>query len=110
MQATSTPRRIRLSRVRGWRLPPGAVSVAYPTKWQNPFRPTHRSTESNFAATAEYCCYLHQHPDLVKAARDELAGLDLACWCTAELLCHADVLLRITAGEEPIAVLVDLKP
>lgn len=34
---TEQPQRIRLSRQRGWRLPDGAVSVARPTKWGNPF-------------------------------------------------------------------------
>ena len=29
--------RIQLRRVKGWRLPPNAVSVARPTKWGNPF-------------------------------------------------------------------------
>jgi len=29
--------RIQLSRAKGWRLPAGAVSVARPTKWGNPF-------------------------------------------------------------------------
>lgn len=32
---------------------------------------------------------------LLGVARDELAGLDLACWCPAWLPCHADVLLAI---------------
>jgi hypothetical protein len=32
------PERIQLRRVRGWRLPAGAVSVARPTRWGNPFR------------------------------------------------------------------------
>jgi hypothetical protein len=31
------PERIQLRRVKGWRLPPGAASVARPTKWGNPF-------------------------------------------------------------------------
>jgi hypothetical protein len=31
------PARIRLSRRRGWRLPPGAVSVARPGRFGNPF-------------------------------------------------------------------------
>jgi hypothetical protein len=31
------PDRIQLRRIKGWRLPPGAVSVARPTKWGNPF-------------------------------------------------------------------------
>lgn len=29
--------RIQLRRTKGWRLPPGALSVARPTKWGNPF-------------------------------------------------------------------------
>jgi hypothetical protein len=33
----SVPERIQLKRTTGWRLPPGAVSVARPTKWGNPF-------------------------------------------------------------------------
>jgi hypothetical protein len=32
------PERIQLRRTAGWRLPPGAVNVARPTKWGNPFR------------------------------------------------------------------------
>lgn len=32
------PERIQLRRARGWRLPPGAVSVARPSRWGNPFR------------------------------------------------------------------------
>lgn len=32
------PRRVQLSRRKGWRMPPGAVSVARPTRWGNPFR------------------------------------------------------------------------
>jgi hypothetical protein len=32
------PERIQLRRTRGWRLPPGAVSVARPTKWGNRFK------------------------------------------------------------------------
>lgn len=31
------PERIQLQRKKGWRLPEGAVSVARPTKWGNPF-------------------------------------------------------------------------
>lgn len=32
------PERIQLKRVKGWRLPPNAVSVARPTRYGNPFR------------------------------------------------------------------------
>lgn len=32
------PKRIQLSRAKGWRMPPNAVNVARPTKWGNPYR------------------------------------------------------------------------
>jgi uncharacterized protein DUF4326 len=88
-------RRIRLRRERGWRLPVGARSVAYPTPYANPFRPRTRSREANAAAVERYRTWLLDRPDLVAQARAELAGRDLACWCPAELPCHADVLLAI---------------
>jgi hypothetical protein len=95
------PRRVQLSRARGARLPDGAVSVAYPTKWANPFRPAARTPEANAVAVRKYRQHLAARPDLVEAARTELAGKDLACWCAPELPCHADVLLVVAAGAEP---------
>lgn len=32
-----TPKRIQLRRTRGWRKPPGAIIVARPSKWGNPW-------------------------------------------------------------------------
>jgi hypothetical protein len=98
----SVPGRIQLRRTRGWRLPSGAVSVAAPAKWQNPFRPRTRSPEANARATEQYRAYLAGHPELMEAARRELAGKDLACWCAPGLPCHADVLLGIAnQGQRP---------
>jgi Domain of unknown function (DUF4326) len=92
---SAKPRRIRLRRTRGWRLPPGAVSVAHPTRWQNPYRPDERSPAANAHAVALYCLHLAEHPELVDAARRELAGKHLACWCPLDLPCHADLLIRV---------------
>lgn len=36
----------------------------------------------------------------VDHVRRELAGKDLCCWCPLSEPCHADVLLRVAAGEE----------
>ncbi len=94
-------RRVQLSRVAGWRMPSGAVSVAYPTKWANPFRPAARTPEANAVAREKYRQHLAEHPELIAAARAELAGKDLACWCAPELPCHADLLLVVAAGAEP---------
>jgi hypothetical protein len=37
----SAPERIQLRRTKGWRKPEGAIVVARPTKWGNPFRVGH---------------------------------------------------------------------
>jgi hypothetical protein len=90
--------RERLSRKPGARLPADTVSVAYPTKWANPFRPATRSRAANAAAVDQFCRYLEQRPDLVASARAELDGKNLACWCPPQLMCHADVLLLLARG------------
>jgi hypothetical protein len=45
-------------------------------------------------AVALFRRYLADHPELVEAARRELAGKDLACWCRPGELCHADIWAR----------------
>ena len=50
--------------------------------------------------------YLRRHPDLVEAARRELAGRDLCCWCPLPApgepdVCHAALLLTVAAGADP---------
>ena len=93
-----TPRRIRLSRRRGWRKPAGAIVVARPTKWGNPF--VIDAEHSRADAVARFARALEggDGSTLGFTAHDvrrELAGRDLACWCPLEEPCHADVLLRV---------------
>lgn len=94
------PVRVQLSRARGFRLPPGTVSVAAPTRWANPYRPAARTPEANAAAVEHFRGYLARNPVLVELARAELAGLNLACWCQPALPCHADVWLAIVNRAE----------
>jgi Domain of unknown function (DUF4326) len=89
------PNRIQLSRRKGWRKPPGAVVVARPSRWGNPYRV---ADHGRAEAVARYRRYLADHPELAEAARRELAGKDLACWCKPGDLCHADVLLEVANG------------
>jgi hypothetical protein len=35
----------------------------------------------------------------VRAAREELAGKNLACWCALDQPCHADVLLELANAD-----------
>jgi hypothetical protein len=50
-------------------------------------------------AVALFRRYLADHPELVEAARRELAGKDLACWCKPGELCHADIWLEVANGK-----------
>lgn len=113
------PSRIRLERRAGWRLPEGARSVARPHKWGNPFpiagvvNVTLLEEHSEGGWTSEAVALVPLERRLavelyrswvlathgLPAIRAELAGLDLACWCSLEDLCHADVLLELANGE-----------
>jgi hypothetical protein len=91
------PRRLKLSRQKGARLPKDAVVVARPTKWGNPYRPDKLTPATRAQAVAKY------RRDLlagrlrvsVEDARRELKGRDLACWCPLDGPCHANVLIEI---------------
>lgn len=105
-----SPRRIRLSRAKGWRLPPNTVVVTRPGPWGNPFVVgTH--------GTAQQCVDLHRyllrgwvclskgnaagqqaHYQHVGAYLGDLAGKNLACWCALDKPCHADTLLEAAAA------------
>lgn len=98
---TATPRRVQLSRRAHWRLPPNTRSVAYPSRWANPYRPATRSAEANAAAVHAYRRHLREHPTLVDELRAQLRGVSVACWCPLELPCHGDVVLAVAAGEDP---------
>jgi Domain of unknown function (DUF4326) len=90
------PERVRLSRAKGWRKPENAVVVSRPTRWGNPYR-TGDTLESRAEAVGRYEQDLHagRLRVTVEDVRSQLAGHDLACWCSLDGPCHADVLLRI---------------
>lgn len=115
------PRRIQLSRRKGWRLPEGAVKVDRSTPWGNPFTAA-GAIEHEFAADetqgrkvavefhrtwllgmdpAENDVYhtgkRQYDRRWVREHLHELAGHDLACWCGPEDTCHADLLLKLAA-------------
>ncbi|MFC8447631.1 DUF4326 domain-containing protein [Kitasatospora sp. NPDC057223] len=115
---TLTPSRIQRRRTAGWRKPENGVYVGRGTRWGNPsrivFDPTtagwhlHHDNGGNIgvwptataargAAVTMYRWHLEVHPDLAEAARRELAGRDLMCWCPLDAACHADVLLALAA-------------
>jgi hypothetical protein len=102
------PERIQLRRTKGWRLPAGAVVVARPSKWGNPWRidpggTTAYSVADRATAVARFREFVSRpyDPDEYPAPeeiRAELRGRDLGCWCPLDGPCHADVLLEIANG------------
>jgi hypothetical protein len=107
------PVRIQRRRVKGWTRPEGAVIVDRTSRWGNPFAvggPVPMEYGGGEVidrcdAVALYRVWLRRHPEVVEAARRELAGRDLACWCPLPRpgetdWCHAAVLLTVAAGGE----------
>ncbi|WP_150526790.1 DUF4326 domain-containing protein [Roseibium sediminis] len=89
------PKRIQLSRKKGWRKPENTVVVARNTKWGNPFRigdniPGFRNEPMDRAdACRAFALFTLPHLPV-----EELCGKDLACWCPLNQPCHADILLK----------------
>jgi hypothetical protein len=92
----AAPARIQRRRTRGWHMPEGAVYVGRPTRFGNPFGV---DEHGRGRAIELYRAHLANRPDLIEAARTELRGRDLACWCPSGAACHADVLLEIANKE-----------
>lgn len=104
--------RIRLSRRKGWRMPEGAVNVARPGKWGNPFvvgvDGTREQCVAMFYQLARGFVSLGGRHSVdeqmtfyrrIRRSLDELKGRDLACWCALDgKPCHADVLLSLANG------------
>lgn len=116
------PRRIALSRKRGWRMPKGAIRVDRSTVFGNPFRPGGPNLLGwGTVRDAEHAVYLHrqwlvtparfiaveaERHETVLRALPGLAGHDLACWCPVDARhCHADTLLEL-ANRPDIAQVV----
>ena len=102
----TAPRRIQLSRVKGWRMPPNTVKVDRSTKWGNPYRVGIDGTAEQ--CVAKYRAVIEQsiklalipprelpHPFGRPLYLGPLRGKNLACWCALDAPCHADVLVEI---------------
>lgn len=100
---SARPHRVQLSRKKGWKLPPGSVVVARPTKWGNPFVLGTPEVPDRETAVRLFKEYLRGKPELVAEARAHLRGKHLACWCPLDKPCHADVWLDIVNGSEGVA-------
>lgn len=112
------PVRFRLSRAKGWRMPEGGRSVARPTRWGNRHRvdhiqgvgwcctdtstgistPTAGPAEAHAMAVDRHRADVLAQPELIAAAKRELRGWNLGCWCHERMPCHVDVWIEIANG------------
>ena len=104
------PKRIQLRRTKGWRMPVTAVKVDRSTKWGNPFVVGEDGTRAECVALFRQLLTEDKVPPAmpfakrlrtqdarayIRAHLDQLRGHDLACWCSLDQPCHADVLLDL---------------
>ncbi|MFF9123199.1 DUF4326 domain-containing protein [Streptomyces sp. NPDC014889] len=98
--ALAQPTRIQRQRTKGWRAPDRAVYVGRGTRWGNPYAVVQRNrfhavvsdsggliyankeeAEARRVAVDWFRAWFSSQPDLAAAARRQLAGRDLMCWC-----------------------------
>jgi hypothetical protein len=108
----SQPHRVKLSRKKGWKLPPNTVVVARPTKWGNPWKVRKhkklrdlRDDCSPREAVEAYEQWLQSEGyGILLGAKVALRGKNLACFCKVidehgnYVPCHADILLALANG------------
>lgn len=107
--AICSPRRVQLSRRKGYKLPENTVNVARPGKWGNPFIVGKHGTRERCVELFRLLCggYVcvsfdaecgdaqHRFMQHAKLHIADLRGKNLACWCRLDgKPCHADILLE----------------
>ena len=106
------PLRFQLRRKKGATLPPNTVAVSRGRghKWGNPFvvgKPAPASTDlhplTQEEAVALFRLWLAKTKEgraVAVAAKAELRGKNVACWCRLDQVCHGDVWLEIANSED----------
>ena len=89
--------RIRLRRIKGWRMPANTVKVARPTKWGNPFKIGVDGSREE--VLRKYRTWLMQKLAEQPSFLAPLRGKSLACFCKITEPCHADILLELANRE-----------
>lgn len=102
---TDQPQRIQRTRVRGYKMPPGARSVARPSRWANPYRMKlgHRGVplDGERERVVElFRAYADERLEREPGWLDPIVGKDLACYCIPGALCHGDVLIEMANDPE----------
>lgn len=101
------PKRIQLSRAKGWRMPPHTVKVDRTTCFGNVVKIGADAQVEGVDGCMYYwevspaiAVAIHREIVLRRVKRDPthleiLRGMNLACWCKLGEPCHADTLLEL---------------
>lgn len=73
-------------------IPEGSIYIGRPSKWGNPFIIGKDGNREEVCV--KYEKWLEENKELVEAAKEELKGKDLVCFC-APLSCHGYILLKV---------------
>ncbi len=97
--AEPIPRRVQRLRKAGSKLPDNTVVVTRPGKFGNPFTLfDSKNVAERQKVVDQFELWLTSSAAgrlVLVAAKRELRGKNLACWCNLHDVCHADVLLRL---------------
>lgn len=82
---------------------PYDVYVGRGSKWGNPYTHLPNTSAPWIVETREdairlYEEWIRSQPELLEAAKKELKGKVLGCWCSP-LACHGDILIKISNEE-----------
>ena len=118
-------KRIQRKRTRGWKMPSNTIYVGRPTKWGNPFKVgSYLNAWGKAFIATQLCKTAKEVKELYKSGIldkkitlenslkwyemsikfkikhkvldiNELKEKDLACWCSLDKLCHADILIKL---------------
>lgn len=96
------PQRVQRKRTKGWRMPENTVYVGRGSTWGNPYKIGEVYDPNGKPATQERAVELFDMlysqtawRDMIRQRVEPLRGKNLACWCSLDQPCHADILLRI---------------
>jgi hypothetical protein len=95
MSAADFPHPLRIRRANYLTPLAGAVLVARPSRWGNPFLIGRDGGRAQ--VIAKYEEWIKGQPDLL-AQLPQLRGRRLACYCSLDQPCHGDVLARLANG------------
>lgn len=95
------PVRIQRSRAKGWRMPDNTVYVGRPTMWGNYAAVRNGVMEGQFAVDL-FRGWVETEASWAWKGRAaiDLRGKNLACWCSLDVPCHADVLLELANADK----------